>query len=326
MNPFKAYSALERSPALESAVLAPAAGLTARYGSDLVARALLGMTLLGKDSEAKEAAWRRTRNSKSYGTFKNIVTGLGAAAGAAYPMMKNYRKEHSLAGNASKYIDRDSFYKDNPDALVREEAQAFNNPPSAAPNYMPGQGFTSGRTINKFASDSPVVNTWSAFFKEADRKSGLSDLYDRLDKQASAGDIDDALMDAIAAHCWEGSIEKEAFYSPNGEQQQQAQYNFTQATIPVHMGRQLMQRDPFLNEHNKSQVDYIMRNAGEGDSGSISGFDIARTAVKAGIGLAAGIAFGKTMGNLFSMNTAQTQRLSNIGAVAGAVYNTGIFN
>jgi len=326
MNPFSAYSSLERSPVLESAVLAPAAGLTARFGTDLIARALMGMTLLGKDSDVKEAAWKRTQGSKRYGTFKNIVTGLGAAAGAAYPMMKNYRKEHSLADNASKYINRDSFYKDNPGALEREEIQAVRNPPSAAPNYMPGMGFRSGRTINKYSSENAVVNVWSGFFEEANRKSGLGDLYNLVDKQASEGDIDDALMDAIAAHCWEGSIEKEAFYSPNGEQQQQAQYNFTQPTIPVHMGRQLMQRDPFLNEHNKAQVDYIMRNTGEGDSDSISGFDIARTAVKAGIGLAAGIAFGKTMGNLFSMNTAQTQRLSNIGAVAGAVYNTGILS
>lgn len=323
MNPFSAYSKLEQSPALESAVLAPTAGLAARYGSGLMARALIGMTLLGKDTATKERAWKRIQEGGGYKSFQNIMTGLGAAAGAAYPMMKNYRKEHTVGENLSKYIDKGRFYKDNPDALHREQRQAFENPPQAVPNYIPGeQKFKSGRSMQKISS---VIATWASLFSDIDRKSGLADLLESLDKQASSGNtIENSLMDKIAAHCWVGTLDKEAFYSANSEQTQQAQYNFTQAVIPVHMGRSLVQRDPFLNMYDKKRVDYLMQTAGEGDSGSISGHDLAASAIKAGIGIAAGIAFGKTMGNLFSMDTAQTQRLSTIGAFAGAIYNTGV--
>jgi hypothetical protein len=326
MKPIQAYSHLERSPALEASVLAPAAGVAAYYGSDLVARAMIGMTLLGKDTAAKEKAYADMKEGGGYKTFRNVVTGLGAAAGAAYPMIKNYNSKRSFGDNVSKFINRDKFYKDNPEALAQENADALAGPPQAVKNYLPGSGFASGRSFQKESSDNSTVSMWASVFSEMDSKSGIADLYEQLDKQASSGeDISTSLMDDIAEHCWYKSLDKEAFYSANSTANEQAQYTFDQEVIPVNQGRALIQRDPFLTQHNKARVDYLLRNAGEGDSGSISGHDLATTAVKAGIGIAAGIAFGKTMGNLFSMNTAQTDRLSNIGAFAGALYNTGVF-
>jgi hypothetical protein len=312
---------IQGRPVVESAVLAPLGGLIARGGSDLTARALLGLSLIGKDEATKERAFSRMKAGKGYKTFKNVLTGAGALAGAAYPMVKNYNSNVSLKENLSKYTNRDQYYKDNPGALEQEGRDAVASPNQAVDEYIPGgAGYRSGRTMSKYAA----VRNWEGIFSAVDNKSGYSDLLLALDKAASEKDeIPEHFLIDVIAHGQ--SMDKEAFYNSE-DPQGQLQYDFHKNVIPVHQGRQMIHRDPFLTNQDKSMVDSVMINAGEGKSGSISGFDIASTAVKAGIGLAAGIAFGKTMGNLFSMGSAQTSRLSNIGAVAGALYNTGIFS
>jgi hypothetical protein len=314
---------IQDRPVLESAMLAPLGGLVARGGSDLVARALLGMTMLGKGDPAKERAFARMQSGKGYKAFKNILTGLGTVAGAAYPMVKTYNPKLSLSDNLSKYWDKGQFYKDRPGVKDQEAISAILNPPQAvATGSVPSLDtpFRSGRSIGGYKEAS--VRKWDAICEEIHVESGLRDLLTRLDKVASSGeDIPEDLLREVIGH---GQvIDKEAFYSTEPSQ---FEYDFNKKNIPVHQGRQLINRDPFLTEHNKASVDYLMRNSGEGDSGSISGKDVAQTAAKAGLGLVTGIAFGKTLGNLFSMGTAQTNRLSNIGAVAGALYNTGIFS
>jgi hypothetical protein len=275
--------------------------------------------------ESAVRAFARMKSGKGYKTFKNILTGLGAAAGAAYPMAKTYNPKLSLSDNLSKYLDREEFYKSNPNVQDQEAISAILNPPKAvtsgiAPSVQ-GIPFRSGRSIGQYKIASTIAK-WHDICEEMHVKSGLRDLLTELDKVASSGsDIPEDLLRKVISH---GQvIDKEAFYST---EQSQFEYDFNKKNIPVHQGRQLIHRDPFLTDHNKASVDYLMRNSGEGDSGSISGKDVAQTAIKAGIGLATGIAFGKTLGNLFSMGTAQTNRLSNIGAVAGAIYNTGIFS
>ena len=318
---------IQDRPVLESAMLAPLGGLVARGGSDLVARALLGLSMFGRGEPEKERAFARMKSGKGYKTFKNILTGLGATAGAAYPMVKTYNPKLSLSDNLSKYLDREKFYKSNPNVKDQEAISAILNPPEAvtpgiAPSVqVPGIPFRSGRSIGQYKTAATIAK-WHGICEEIHVNSGLRDLLTRLDKVASSGeDIPEDLLREVIGH---GQvIDKEAFYSTEPSQ---FEYDFNKRNIPVHQGRQLINRDPFLTDHNKASVDYLMRNSGEGDSGSISGKDVAQTAVKAGLGLVTGIAFGKTLGNLFSMGTAQTNRLSNIGAVAGALYNTGIFS
>ena len=312
---------IQDRPIVESAVLAPLGGLLARGGADLTARALLGLSLIGKDDATKERAFQRMREGAGYKTFKNVLTGAGALAGAAYPMAKNYNSKVSLKDNLDKFINRAQYYKDRPGALEQEGRDAIANPNQAVDDYMPGgTGYKSGRTMSKLAS----IQSWANIFRAAEDRSGYTELLLELDKAASQKEeIPEKLLLDVIAHGQ--SINKEAFYTTD-ENREQLQYDFHKNMIPIHQGRQLILRDPFLADTHKRDIDNVLANTGEGDSGSISGFDIATTAVKAGIGLAAGIAFGKTMGNLFSMGTAQTNRLSNIGAVAGALYNTGIFS
>jgi hypothetical protein len=328
--PFEAYQKLSDLPMMESAALGTAGGLGARMGSDLLARAFLGLSLIGKDTKAKEEAFARMQAGKGYNTFKNLATVLGLGAGVAYPMLKNYNSRMGLKDNLMKYIDRKGFYDRNPDQLKADADFAKQNKPNATMPYVadPRQ-FRSGRSINRFktASDNTVAN-WAKLFDMVNEKSGLNAVYRSLDKVASAGkDISPELRHRIELLVGYPMNEKEAFYQPDSaKEHNNARHDFTSPVVPVNQGIQLIQRDPFLSEQNKAQVNHIMANTHEGSSGSVSGFDLAGSAIKAGVGLVSGIAFGKTMGNLFSLGQAQTERLSQIGAVAGAIYNTGILS
>ena len=101
---------------------------------------------------------------------------------------------------------------------------------------------------------------------------------------------------------------------------------FFTENVPVHQARNIIHRDPFLSLGDKVTVDGIIGGTPEGDSGMTSGFSLTDTAIKAGVGAVAGFAFGKTMGNLFSLEDESIDRLSRYGGVAGAIYNTGILN
>jgi hypothetical protein len=101
---------------------------------------------------------------------------------------------------------------------------------------------------------------------------------------------------------------------------------FFSQNVPVHQARQMIQRDPFLTLGEKTTVDGIIGGTPEGDSGMTSGASIASTALKAGVGAVGGFALGKTLGNLFALESEHIDRLSQYGGVAGAIYNTGILN
>ena len=96
--------------------------------------------------------------------------------------------------------------------------------------------------------------------------------------------------------------------------------------IPVHGAIGVIERDPFLTMGQKKTINGFIGGTPEGTSGNISGQTIANVAVKAGVGGLTGFAFGKTMGNLFALETEQINRLAQFGGVAGAIYNTGILN
>jgi hypothetical protein len=57
----------------------------------------------------------------------------------------------------------------------------------------------------------------------------------------------------------------------------------------------------------------------------ISGKDLARGAVRAGVGYGAAFALGQTVGKIFDLPEPLTDRMSRIGGIAGAIINTGVF-
>jgi len=95
--------------------------------------------------------------------------------------------------------------------------------------------------------------------------------------------------------------------------------------IPASVAMDLLGNDRYLDNSQKSLTVGILNDAEEGRSGLISGKDITRSAVRAGVGYGAAYLFGNTMGKVFGLPTPVTKQLSHFGGLAGAVINTGIF-
>ena len=321
MNPFKEYEKYVGSkPIVESALLGAGGALAGRTGADVLGRMMLGLSVVGEDDPAKEEAWLRFKNSDRYKSLKNLSTGAGLALGALYPMYKSYNGNMALGDNIKKYFNKSGFYKNNPGQLQKDVVYAKDNPPGSDLPYIPNpHAYNSGRTINmdKIGSSQgdKVVRIWADYFKQMDDASGLTAVLQSAQKEASTAEVPSDTMREQISKMFYAGMDKEAFFNPYSNTNEQLQYPFISPIIPVHQGIQMIERDPFLTENNKQQVQYIMSHTGEGDSGSVSGFDLADSAIKAGVGLAAGIAFGKTMGNLFALDSAKTDRHLVNGAV-----------
>ena len=269
-TPFKAYSKHVASrPLLDSAAHGAVGAGLGYAGGTLASRVLLGMPFQDKSEEEiskmtpeQHLAYLRKKkiladNKASGKQRKAQIIGslLGGAAGAALPLGQSLNTGISLEQNMSKALNKEEFYKDNPDVLDQERQDARNSTKRKT-RFRPGATpFDSGRS--------------------------------RLYKKGS----------------WD---------------------SYTSNHIPVHVAMGVIERDPFLTLGQKKTINGFIGNTYEGDSGSISGQTIANTAVKAGIGGLAGFAFGKTLGNIFALESEQVNRLSRYGGVAGAIYNTGI--
>jgi hypothetical protein len=315
----KAYGKLENRPVLESAVLGTAGALIGRYGTKAAARLALGLSLIGKSSEEKELAYEEMKRGDSFKSLQNLMTLAGASVGAAYPALKNYNSKISTGDNLSKFINKQEFYKNNPEVQHQEIMDALHNPPRAV-QYVTGNPFDSGR-LNKEGA----VKAWSVIFNRLNDKSGLNKLLIEMEKEATENKVpSDKLRNELCLLLNIHGHNKEAFLGNN--EISNTVSSFTHPVIPVHQSSNLIDRDEFLTLGDKSRVKSLLGSTSEGSSGHVSGMDLAGTAIKAGIGMGAGIAFGSTMGKLFSLPKAQTERLSDIGAVAGALYNTGILS
>ena len=87
----------------------------------------------------------------------------------------------------------------------------------------------------------------------------------------------------------------------------------------------LINDDPFLTLPQKDMADMVIEGSG-GSSGLVSGKDLMRSAIQLGAGAATGWAFGRATSALLSLPAPVTRRLSNVGAIAGSIINTGIFS
>jgi hypothetical protein len=93
--------------------------------------------------------------------------------------------------------------------------------------------------------------------------------------------------------------------------------------IPISYSLDLLSQDPFLRAPEKEIASSLVQGSGE-DSGLTTGQNIARTALRAGVGFVPAYAFGKVMSGIAGLPEAEARRVSLAGGVAGAIYNTGI--
>jgi hypothetical protein len=101
---------------------------------------------------------------------------------------------------------------------------------------------------------------------------------------------------------------------------------FNSERIPVSYSLNLINADPFLTLSEKEITGRVLEGAEGSNSGLVSGRDIARSAIQAGVGGVAGVLLGKAVGALLSLPSPVTRRLSVAGAIAGALTNTGLFS
>lgn len=105
-----------------------------------------------------------------------------------------------------------------------------------------------------------------------------------------------------------------------------AEAMFAKDRIPLSSAINFINEDPFLTLSQKDLTSGILQGAENSNTGLVSGASVARSAVHAGIGAGTGYLFGKVTGGIFSLPPPVTRRLSMAGAVAGAIFNTGVFN
>jgi hypothetical protein len=101
---------------------------------------------------------------------------------------------------------------------------------------------------------------------------------------------------------------------------------FLKEKIPVAAVQQYLSNDAYLSGGQKGMMHTIVDDASNGKrSGLISGKDLARGAVRVGVGYGAAFALGQTVGKIFDLPEPLTSRMSRIGGIAGAIINTGVF-
>lgn len=100
---------------------------------------------------------------------------------------------------------------------------------------------------------------------------------------------------------------------------------FVKDTVPLSASMDLIHADPFLTLGQKNITGMLLEGAEGQTSGLASGKDLTRSAIRLGAGLLTGYTFGQVASKLLSLPPDLTGRLSNTGAIAGGLINTGIF-
>lgn len=95
--------------------------------------------------------------------------------------------------------------------------------------------------------------------------------------------------------------------------------------VPVKDMIETVNMDSFINTYDKLKTNTLLYKSDDRKEGIVSGKDIARTAIRAGAGFVPGYAFGKVITGLAGFPKEVRNRLATTGGIAGALYNTGIF-
>lgn len=101
---------------------------------------------------------------------------------------------------------------------------------------------------------------------------------------------------------------------------------FEKERVPISETLDLINADPFLTLPQKQIADIVVEGAENSTSGLTSGRSLMRSAMRLGVGAATGYVFGRAAGSLFALPSPITKRLSQVGAIAAGIINTGIFS
>lgn len=97
--------------------------------------------------------------------------------------------------------------------------------------------------------------------------------------------------------------------------------------FPAHYTQQQIENDPYLSPTAKAQAINVISNASGGRAGLITGSDITRAAVGAGIGYVGAKLFGKVLDGVFGGLAPPThKKLQQTGTIAGLLLNTGVIS
>lgn len=83
--------------------------------------------------------------------------------------------------------------------------------------------------------------------------------------------------------------------------------------------------DPYITSVQKGTTGLLISDSTP-KSLYTSGMDLMKTATKSGVGFGSAYAFGNTLGGIFSLPKGIQSTVSTLGGVAGALYNSKIFN
>lgn len=83
--------------------------------------------------------------------------------------------------------------------------------------------------------------------------------------------------------------------------------------------------DPTLSPMQKTLAMQIIRNARKDESPLITTEDIVKGAIGAGLGYGAARVTGSVLGSIFGLSAENQTTLARIGALGGALRNTGIW-
>ncbi len=99
---------------------------------------------------------------------------------------------------------------------------------------------------------------------------------------------------------------------------------YTSDIIPIKQSLDLIDKDVFLDPFAKNTTADLIFGAEKKESGLTSGKDLTRSAIRAGIAFAPAYAFGSGVGSILGLPPAVRDRVSLVGGLAAAVFNSGI--
>jgi len=99
---------------------------------------------------------------------------------------------------------------------------------------------------------------------------------------------------------------------------------FDREIIPTKDMISTINKDKYMDPFQKLQTNTILYNADKERRGLISGREVAKTAIRAGLGFMPGYALGKTLTSLAGLPSPVRNRMAHLGGVGGALFNTGV--
>ncbi len=103
-------------------------------------------------------------------------------------------------------------------------------------------------------------------------------------------------------------------------------YSAFTPSIPVKESQDIINQDQYMHPFGKTALNGMLENADKDRDDKTSQFDLSDAALKAGAGFVPSYLLGRSVGSLLRLPKDSKKRLSNIGGLAGAVANTGLFN